>query len=118
MEKRTHQFVLYMHKVEALSLKCTFNLCFCTMLGPSKTSARPRFIKIHGKRQPCQMDIAGQTLINSSEALEKSRRGEINIHGEREGCQIYIADQPLVGNSLAAKTLHQSHPRNGVLTKL
>ena len=32
MEKRTHQFVLYMHKVSALSLKCTFNFCFCTML--------------------------------------------------------------------------------------
>ena len=93
----------------ALSLKCTFNFCFCTMLGPSKISARTRFIKIHGKRQRCQIHIANQTLINSFEALEKSRRGEINIHGEHEGCQIYRADQPLIGNYLAAKTLHQSH---------
>ena len=109
MEKRTRQFVLYMHKVGALSLKCTFNFGFCTMLGPSRISARPRFIKIHGKQQQCQIYIADQTLINSSESVEKSRRGEINIHGELEGCQIYRADQLLIGNCLAAKTLHQSH---------
>ena len=115
MEKRTHQFVLYMHKVGALSLKITFNFCFCTMMGPSKISARPRFIKIHGKRQRCQMYIADQTLIDSSEALENSRGGEINIHGERDGCQTYKADQPLTDNSLAPKTLRQSHPRHGVL---
>ena len=85
------------------------------MLGPSKISARPRFIKIHGKWQRCQIYIADQTLINSFEALEKSRRGEIKIHGEREGCPIYKADQPLIGNSLGPKRLHQSHPRHGVL---
>ena len=60
------------------------------------------------------MYIADQTLVDSSEALEKSRRGKIKIHGEREGCQIYRADQPLIGNSLAPKALHQSHPRDGV----
>ena len=114
MEKRTHQFLLYMHEVGALSFKWTLNFCFCTMLGPSKISARPRFTKIHGKRQRCQIYRADQTLINSSEALEKSRRGEIKIHGEREGCQIYRADQPLIGNSLAPKMLHQSHPRHEV----
>ena len=58
------------------------------------------------------------TLINSSEALEKSRRGEIKIHSEREGYRIYKANQPLMGNSLATKTLHQLHPRHGVLTNL
>ena len=107
--KREHINLFYACTRWAFSLKCTFNFCFCTMLGPSRISGRPRFIKIHGKRQRCQIYIGDQTLINSSEALEKSRRGEINIHGEREGCTIYGADQPLIGNYLAAKTLHQSH---------
>ena len=47
--------------------------------------------------------------------LKNLGEGEIKIHGEREGCQIYRADQPLIGNSLTPKTLHQSHPRHGVL---
>ena len=115
MEKITYQFLLYMHKVGARSLKCTLHFCFCTMLGPSKTSVRPRCIKIHAKRQRCPICIADQTLINSSEALEKCRRGEIKIHCECQGCQIYRVDQPLIANSLAPRTLHQSHPRQGLL---